>query len=457
MNGKQLIDWGFEPGPWFAQAILLATNMELRGETPEKIREYVSTLKPKPKIKLRETSLPYGVFINPQTDEEEANVKQVHEAMGKLMQVPTVVHASIMPDACPAGIIPVGGVVATANAIHPGFHSADVCCSMAITILNREVAGKALLDVAMQTTHFGPLPKNRSIEVKGRIGDLIGEFYTNHFLEGLEVPAVQSYMTQGDGNHFFYVGRVKSSGLSCIVTHHGSRVLGAQLYKRGIAQATKETAKLADGIPKEASWFSADSYYGEQYWDALQRVRRWTKYNHFDIHHEVISRLRGFSTAYADVDIEDQFWNEHNFVFQKENGLFYHAKGATPSFSNFSSETDGRCLIPMNMAEPILITRPTNNKKSLEFAPHGAGRNESRTQFLKRDLTEMPKDIDVRFYCGVSDPSELPSAYKDSGSVIQQIKQFNLATIVDEVLPYGTIMAGNYGPSNPDPIESPFE
>ena len=27
----------------------------------------------------------------------------------------------------------------------------------------------------------------------------------------------------------------------------------------------------------------------------------------------------------------ERFWNEHNFVFRKSDGLFYHAKGATPT------------------------------------------------------------------------------------------------------------------------------
>ena len=29
--------------------------------------------------------------------------------------------------------------------------------------------------------------------------------------------------------------------------------------------------------------------------------------------------------------IADRFWNEHNFVFRKADGLYYHGKGATPN------------------------------------------------------------------------------------------------------------------------------
>ena len=52
----------------------------------------------------------------------------------------------------------------------------------------------------------------------------------------------------------------------------------------------------------------------------------------------------------------------------------------------------------------------------------------SRTQFLNNaDLSNVwPSDIDVRFYCGESDASESPLAYKDAGKIILQIEKFNL-------------------------------
>lgn len=54
----------------------------------------------------------------------------------------------------PIGAIPVGEIVAS-EAIHPGMHSADICCSMAISILPG-VASHELLDAVHAVTHFGP-------------------------------------------------------------------------------------------------------------------------------------------------------------------------------------------------------------------------------------------------------------------------------------------------------------
>ncbi|WP_204288294.1 hypothetical protein, partial [Proteus mirabilis] len=74
-----------------------------------------------------------------------------------LMRTPVIRAGAIMPDACPAGpvgTIPVGGV-AVSEAIHPGMHSADICCSMAISVFPG-TAPLALLDAVHQVTHFGP-------------------------------------------------------------------------------------------------------------------------------------------------------------------------------------------------------------------------------------------------------------------------------------------------------------
>ena len=103
------------------------------------------------------------------------------------------------------------------------------------------------------------------------------------------------------------------------------------------------------------------------------------------------------------------------------------------------------------MAEPILIARGRDAPGSLGFSPHGAGRNLSRTAH-KRTLGDEPDEavfaretagIDARFFSGVIDVSELPSAYKDAGAVREQIDRYGLADIVDEVRPYGSIMAGD--------------
>lgn len=435
IDGNTLRRWGFEPGRWFGQALEHAKKMEILGATEAEIYDYVKTMKPSKKIEILTNPIPYGVFIEAETDDEVENVESVHRTMGVLMKTPTIKSGAVMPDACPAGTIPVGAIVATENAIHPGFHSADICCSMAMTTFKHGVNPTILLDAAEKITHFGPFSSKASHENED-LNKLLSQFENNSFLKNLESYGKEHFMTQGDGNHFLFVGQRRSDGRTTIVTHHGSRGLGAQLYKRAMLIAKKETKKIADKIPENNSWIVANSQLGRDYWKALQVVRLWTKMNHFAIHDSIIKKLGN--------KIEDRFWNEHNFVFQKSDGLFYHAKGATPSYRGFSPDDDGRTLIPMNMREPILISSHKHNKSALEFAPHGAGRNMSRTKFLQSNRPDFPNGIDVRFYCGKADRSELPEAYKDSETVRRQIDKYDLAKIEDYIDPYGSIMAGDW-------------
>ena len=193
----------------------------------------------------------------------------------------------------------------------------------------------------------------------------------------------------------------------------------------------------------------ADTAEGDAYWQALQILRAWTRANHFALHDLAAERLNA--------KVADRFWNEHNFVFRKSDGLFYHAKGATPAFAGFAADATDLTLIPLNMAEPILIVRGSNADHGLGFSPHGAGRNVSRSQHRRSKnqqtdaelMAEETAGLDARFFCGTPDISELPSAYKSAAAVRAQIERFRLADVVDEVIPHGSIMAGDWEANAP--------
>jgi len=149
----------------------------------------------------------------------------------------------------------------------------------------------------------------------------------------------------------------------------------------------------------------------------------------------------------------DRFWNEHNFVFKRDD-LFYHGKGATPAWGDYASDATGLTLIPLNMSEPVLVVRGKDADHALGFSPHGAGRNFSRSEH-KRRMGEMTAEqalkaetegLDIRFPAGGIDASELPSSYKNASNVVRQIDSFELAEIVDYIDPYGCMMAGDVPP-----------
>jgi len=443
VTGQTLIDLGYKPSKWFKNVIDYANTNNLESGD---IHKYIDSIVPKT---LEPHSQPILFHKNIIADNqyEQSNIDSVCAAMNNILTIPTAVNAAIMPDACPTGPndIPVGGIVATKNAIHPSMHSADICCSMMATDLGFTSPSR-VLDAAFKITHFG---------VGGRLNglrhtlppDLEAEIRENYYLNsGKSLKYAHEHLaTQGDGNHFLFVGIRQSDGHTMMVTHHGSRGFGANLYKEGLYKAEQFRQELSPNSNPKHPWIPFDTKEGKAYWDALQITRKWTRHNHSIIHSLVshkVCRLHG-----------DRFWNEHNFVFKKDD-LFYHAKGATPLDDIFIPDSyNSLRLIPMNMRDGILIVKGETTHTNLGFAPHGSGRNMSRSEHrrLRLGITGKTKEqifkdetdgLDVRFFSGQPDITELPSAYKDANKVKEQIKHFNLGSIVDEIKPYGCIMAG---------------
>lgn len=451
ITGADLKDWGHRPGKQFGALLARANALRAEGFGLVRIRqELEGAITPEPpRMDLRAPGeLSFHENIAAAGVDEERNLADVRASMVELMRTPTIEAGAIMPDACPAGpvgTIPVGGVAAARNAIHPGMHSADICCSVMISDLG-DADPKTVLDAAHSATHFGPggrLPDPRFTLA----AELLEAFRANPFLNQPELlrMAASHLGTQGDGNHFLFVGRSRKTGRTAMVTHHGSRGPGALLYKAGMAAAEQFRRALSPQTLKQNAWIPADTDEGRDYWAALQLIRDWTKANHTAIHHATAGAARA--------EVGDRFWNEHNFVF-KRGDLFFHGKGATPAWGDYSADANGLTLIPLNMAEPVLVARGRDAKAALGFSPHGAGRNFSRSEHKRRAGGVTPEQalkaettgLDIRFFAGGVDASELPSGYKNAGSVVRQIDDYGLAGIEDYIDPYGCIMAGDLPP-----------
>lgn len=317
ITGKELIAMGFKSGKWIPEALAHINTNQLQGEA---LSNYLEQFRPGPIVDLHADSMPYSVNIKAENELEESNVNSVLESMDILMRTPTLVDGAVMPDACPAGpkgTIPVGGVVAAKNAIHPGMHSADICCSVMLTDFG-SADPKDILDAAHASTHFGPGGRDRNTQYRFS-SELLEAFESNHFLRDNQmVQIARTHLgTQGDGNHFLFVGVSKKTGNTMLITHHGSRGPGARLYTKGMKIAERFRKEISPETLKQNAWIPFDTEEGQNYWDALQIIRAWTKKNHEVIHDATLEALG--------VKLENRFWNEHNFVFQ-EDDIFYHAK-----------------------------------------------------------------------------------------------------------------------------------
>lgn len=481
ITGGDLVEAGWIPGPKFPALLMAAADYEARGiADPSYIlkllkRDFDADV---PRLRLREKAVPFTEAIEATCGLDEANIAAVRRSMGELLRVPVIESGAVMPDACPAGMatatIPVGGAIAVKNAILPAAHSADICCSMHASFFRCGESTGRMMDDLLASTRFGFGGRKEEDRVDHPV--LHETVWSNPFLRGLEEHAAKHIADQGDGNHFAYLGKIRvtpaflralgeaghdgiaralrdagGEDFGVLVTHHGSRGLGAQVFARGHKAAMRETGKIADGIPDAAAWLDATTPEGQDYWDALQYVSLWTKANHESIHARFLQRSGALPVT--------AFGNEHNFVW-KRGDTYLHGKGATPAWKDGS----GRPLlglIPLNMAAPVLVTLGRDNADFLSFAPHGAGRNQSRTATMRefrkssggteenavdRAVAAATRGLDIRWYYGKPDLSESPIGYKPAAQVRAQIEQFGLADIAAEITPLGCIMAGDSGP-----------
>ncbi len=484
LTESDLLLAGYLHTPQLADMLRAIEAMEARG-----IRDPAYAMKllrrdfppPETKLRLKAHPGPLAAAITATSPLEAQNIGAVRRSMEELLRVPVIQRGALMPDACPTSpafaSIPVGGAIAAENAIIPGAHSEDVCCSMYASFYHTDSPIATQLDLLMASTRFGPGGRKEEDWIPHPV--LHEDVWENPYLQGLERHAAMHLGDQGDGNHFASIGRatftpdqiqalhraghqdlakaLTPAGPTApvmwhvLVTHHGSRGLGAHLFKRGQKAAEKQTAKIAAGIPLTACWLDATSPEGLAYWEALQYVGRWTRANHQCIHRSFLTKLGSTSAA--------AMGNGHNFVW-KRGTTYYHGKGATPAWPDEAGRPQ-LGLIPLHMAAPILLVLGRDNAEFLSFAPHGAGRNLSRraatkpfrqedgtinARLLQKLVREQTPGLDIRWWHGKADLSETPLAYKSAPQVKAQIEHFDLAEIITEIQPLGCLMAGDGGP-----------
>jgi RNA-splicing ligase RtcB len=475
IKARDLLASGWPEGPLLGAALRRARELDTAGLDRAHLLARLEQECPKqlPLIPPRASAAPLAEAIETETAEEAANVASARQRMDELLRAPVIQRGVLMPDACPSGnataTIPVGGAIAVENAIIPGAHSADICCSMFATLFADNHPHEELMNHLQKVTHFGAGGRPRGQQLTAPVLD--EPVWDNPFLSGLRSRAQDFLGTQGDGNHFAFLGHIQftetqhaaletaghtalaaaitrhDGNFNVLVTHHGSRGLGADLYKRGQKAARAWCDKNTKDIPDAAAWLPAATPAGAAYWDALQYISRWTRANHTVLHDAFLNRIGQRPHA--------QIGNEHNFVW-KRAATYLHGKGATPAWRD-TQDRPLLGLIPLNMAREILLVLGADNTTYLSLCPHGAGRNLSRTAMLrpykdadgvldparvKTALAPLTQGLDVRWFNGAPDLSESPLAYKDATKVKAQIARYGLATLVGEIQPRGCIMAG---------------
>jgi tRNA-splicing ligase RtcB (3'-phosphate/5'-hydroxy nucleic acid ligase) len=362
----------------------------------------------------------------------------IHQ-METAMKLPVTVAGALMPDAHYGYGLPIGGVLATDNAVIPYAVGVDIGCRMALSIfplppqyLTQRV--QELRNVLLNTTRFGNREGFRSGQKLSHEVLERDEFSSIPFLRNKQGTAAQQIGTSGSGNHFVEFGIVDITdptnelGVPVgqylgLLSHSGSRGLGAS-----VAQHYTKLARETCQLPAEAqhlAWLTLDSEAGQEYWAAMNLAGDYASACHHQIHQRVARALG--ERALARVE------NHHNFAWKERladgREVVVHRKGATPAGKGVLG------VIPGSMTAPGFIVRGRGVAESLASASHGAGRLMSRTQ-AKAELGEAEvrrhlQQHGVELIGGGLD--EAPMAYKDIHQVMQS--QHDLVDVLGTFTP----------------------
>lgn len=343
--------------------------------------------------------------------------------MGRACQLPVSVAGALMPDAHVGYGLPIGGVLATDNAVIPYAVGVDIACRMKLTVLDLPVRElerqrEKLIKAIETETRFGvgaTFKERREHEVMD--ADWSGSKITQQNKD----RAWSQLGTSGSGNHFVEFGVFTNEnaieGLApgeyvALLSHSGSRGTGAAVcdYYSKLAMAQHPD------LPKEhkhLAWLSLDSEEGREYWAAMELMGRYAAANHSLIHRHMARHL-GLDVL-LDVENHHNFaWKERHAIDGVERDVVVHRKGATPAGEGVLG------IIPGSMASPGFLVRGKGNGPSLKSASHGAGRVMSRTKAMEtfewEKANRVLKERGVKLISAGLD--EVPMVYKDIHQVM---------------------------------------
>ena len=371
---------------------------------------------------------------------EQGAINQLETAM----RLPVARAGALMPDAHHGYGLPIGGVLATDNAVIPYGVGVDIGCRMCMTIY--DMPGDTIADrkvdlkkMLVNNTKFGRATFKRPKDHEVLSNPLFNEL---DLVKGLKDKAYSQIGSSGGGNHFVEFGQtaitdpenefgLKPGNYLAVLSHSGSRGFGATIANH----YTKLAMQLCE-LPQEArhlAWLDLDTEAGQEYWLAMNLAGDYASACHHQIHERMAVGLRANPVVMVE--------NHHNFAWKEQdahgNEIIVHRKGATPAGPGVLG------IIPGSMTAPGYIVRGKGNAASINSASHGAGRAMSRTQAKKTlNAGSVAQHLHEK---GVevigSGLDEAPMAYKDIEKVMKS--QEELVDIVGTFQPKIVRMCGD--------------
>lgn len=407
--------------------------------TDELLQAIAEKLLPKesieaPEISLNNTGVHFNIFGTEHID--QGALHQMYSAA----KLPVAVAGALMPDAHHGYGLPIGGVLATENAVIPYGVGVDIGCRMCLSVF--DIDPKALV----QREHYFSREINAAtLFGSGAQFDHAADhvvmdselFFQIPLLKNLHGRAWKQLGTSGSGNHFVEFGIIeineKDDMLDIapgsyvgLLSHSGSRALGANIanHYTKIAMSKRRLPSRPDGGTKNLAWLMLDEAEGQEYFNAMNLAGEYASACHHIIHGKIAKQLGQKPIRMVE--------NHHNFAWKETyNGreVIVHRKGATPAGKDVLG------IIPGSMTAPCFIVKGLGEAASVYSASHGAGRKMSRSRALAsvtdKQLRDELEKHGVKLLGGGLD--EAPFAYKDIHEVMQSQKA--LVAVVGKFTP----------------------
>lgn len=337
-------------------------------------------------------------------------------------------HLALMPDAHLGLGATVGSVIPTDRAIIPAAVGVDIGCGM-IAVRTQYTRDQLPADRR-------PLREaiERAVPLSaGAANRKVSREHTERRLAELRSGAADagfdpaSYKrdwelqlgTLGSGNHFIEV-TVDEVDRVWLFLHSGSRGVGNRIAQHHIRVAQRLCEMWRIDLPhRDLAYLPEDT---DEFW-AYIRQMRWAQHYALLNREEMMDRVvRRFGEWVGAPDPESVERHEeinchHNYTEQETHfgrQVWLSRKGA------INAEPGRPGLIPGSMGTASYVVVGKGNKLALNSAPHGAGREFSRTRarktFTREDLRAAMTGIEYRDTDAFID--EIPAAYKDIDRVM---------------------------------------
>ncbi len=365
-------------------------------------------------LTIEERDVPLHVFGRPLIK------SNAYQQMKMALQLPIAVQGAMMPDAHLGYGLPIGGALATEDAVIPYAVGMDIGCRMSLTLYDvnerfLKMHEHKFKQSILNHTAFG---LSRVIEYDQEHEFLDRDvFHATPLLKNLKSKAARQLGSSGSGNHFVEWGLVDLKedeviGLPAgtyvgLLAHSGSRGFGAAIAKN-YSDLAKNTSYLPYNL-RHLAWLDLKKETGQEYWNAMNLAGDFAQACHDRIHINV-AKAMGLKPL---AKIE----NHHNFAWKEKlygKDVIVHRKGATPAGKGVLG------IIPGSMSDPGFIVKGLGNEDAINSASHGAGRKYSRKETISKNTkSEMNKHLRqhrITLIGGALDES--PFAYKSLKQVM---------------------------------------